>query len=178
MGPGGEPAKTAEAPKAPEKYADFKLPEGLTANKEAIEKFSPLFKESGLSQEQAQKFVDAQVSFEQGLVKAQVAAVDKQNQEWVSALKTEFGSDYDKQTGHAAKGIEGLQIKGLREFLHESGIGNHPLLVKAMAKIGAEFFSEGQTGEGRRDNGQGEKSLGDTLYPGMKGKPDGNYRAG
>lgn len=183
LGPGSEPAKPtvapAATPKAPEKYADFKLPEGRALNKEAADKFAPLFKELDLSQENAQKLVDAQVAFEDSIAKAQVAALDKQNEAWVAELRKGWGADFDKHAGFASKGIEGVAIKGLREFLQESGLSNHPLLVQAFAKIGAEFFSEAQPSTGRTDNGKSEeKTLGQALYPNMKTKPDGQYGRG
>ena len=44
---------------APETYADFTVPEGSTVSKEVIgESATPLFRELGLSQDQAQKLVD------------------------------------------------------------------------------------------------------------------------
>lgn len=179
LGPGNETPKT-DAPKtqAPEKYSDFKLPEGLSVNKSAMDKFTPIFKDLGLSQENAQKLVDAQASFEQSVVEAQVAGLEKQNVEWLDTLKKGWGSEFDKHVGFAAKGIEGLGIKGLREWLHESGLSNNPLLVEAFAKIGAEFFSEAQPSTGRSDNGKGaeEKSTGSLMYPDMKQHPDGKYR--
>src|SRR5712671_3512851 len=54
--PEGE--KKAETAGAPEKYEDFKLPEGVELAPEAVAEVSTLFKELGLSQANAQKLVD------------------------------------------------------------------------------------------------------------------------
>ena len=43
---------------APESYTDFSVPEGHTLDAAAIESATPLFRELGLSQDQAQKLVD------------------------------------------------------------------------------------------------------------------------
>jgi len=42
---------------APEKYADFKLPEGFDMDSEALTEFLPLAKEAGMTQETAQKAI-------------------------------------------------------------------------------------------------------------------------
>src|SRR5215469_13319641 len=54
--PKPEPPKPAEG--APEKYSDFKVPEGYQLDPEVNTKASDLFKSMGLSQDSAQKLVD------------------------------------------------------------------------------------------------------------------------
>ena len=73
-----EAPKTAETPKvgAPEKY-DFKTPDGVTLNQQALTQFADLAKSHGLSQEQAQALVDFQSNF----VKSEIAAYEKQMKE-------------------------------------------------------------------------------------------------
>src|SRR4051794_16021254 len=46
------------APPARPSYTEFKLPEGVTADAESLKPATELFADSGLSQEQAQKFID------------------------------------------------------------------------------------------------------------------------
>ena len=48
---------------APEKYEDFKLPEGMEVNTDLLDKATPVFKELNLTQDQAQKMVDLQTTF-------------------------------------------------------------------------------------------------------------------
>ena len=178
MGPKGNAPAPASST-APEKYEAFKLPEG--ANAEALKPWESTFKELGLDQAKAQKLVDQYVTVEQSLVKAQVAALEKQNADWIGELKKGWGSEFDKHAGFAAKGIEGAGIPGLREWLHDAGLSNQPLLVQLFAKLGAEFFSEAQPGTGRADNGEAKtepKSTGSLLYPQMSKDPTGRYGRG
>src|SRR5579863_3544340 len=54
-------AKDKTEPKpsaAPDKYTDFKAPDGYTLDPATIEAATPIFKELGLSQDAAQKLVD------------------------------------------------------------------------------------------------------------------------
>src|SRR5579864_2656107 len=52
-----------EAPRSEEEaarpgYGEFKLPEGVTADADSLKPATELFAETGLSQDQAQKFID------------------------------------------------------------------------------------------------------------------------
>src|SRR5882672_5288525 len=72
-----EPPKDGDKPAsgAPEKYSDFKLPEGLELSPEVVTEVSGLFKEMNLSQTQAQKLVD----FHSKTLSETAAAVSKTN---------------------------------------------------------------------------------------------------
>src|SRR5882757_4179495 len=50
--------KPAEPPKAPEKYADFKVPDGVKLEGETLTAATTLFRELNLPQDGAQKLVD------------------------------------------------------------------------------------------------------------------------
>lgn len=57
-----DPAKaTTETKGAPDKYADFKIPEGLAAQPALVESFSAVAKKHGLTQEAAQELVTFQM---------------------------------------------------------------------------------------------------------------------
>src|SRR5262245_55633150 len=49
---------TQQQSKAPEKYADFKIPDGMAVDAKALEAFTPALRELNLTQDQAQKLVD------------------------------------------------------------------------------------------------------------------------
>lgn len=162
----GEPAKPQGAP---EKYADFKLPEGVKLEGPLMEKASSLFKESGLSQENAQKFVDLQTSYAKEQLAAVEAGFHKTVSDWGAQTKAHFGADFDKMNGLASKALERFGTPELKKFLVSSGLGNHPEIVKAFAKAGLQM-GEDNAPEGRRAGGE-QKSDAELLYPGMaKGK--------
>ncbi|MGO9170022.1 MAG: hypothetical protein ACLP56_24415 [Candidatus Sulfotelmatobacter sp.] len=70
----GKPIKKPDtekpATKAPEEYAEFKLPEGTTLDEQSATEFKGLAKELDLTQEQAQKLLD----FGGGKIRAQIEA--------------------------------------------------------------------------------------------------------
>ena len=120
-------------------YSDFKLPEGATVDSDSLKAASTLFADSGLSQEQAQKFIDLAVSREKAQAESGLRAfVDLQNR-WVSEIKADpdiGGERLQATIASATRAIDRLAIPGLREALDLTGAGNNPAVVKAFARIG------------------------------------------
>lgn len=150
---------------APEKYADFKLPEGLTLNKAALEKFSGTAKELGLSQEQAQKLVDLQAEIVKGDSDSTLAEFEKTTQAWKDDTKKALGANYEESLGVAAKAIERFGTPQLRQLLDDTRVGNHPELVQFFVKVGKAISEDTFSGEGK-PKGQ-PKSDGELFYPKM-----------
>jgi hypothetical protein len=120
-------------------YADFSLPEGAVLDGELLEAASGLFADSGLSQEQAQKFIDLAVSREKAQAEAGLRAFVDLQTKWVSEVKAdpEIGGDkLQAAIASAARAIDHLAVPGLREALDLTGAGNNPAIVKAFARIG------------------------------------------
>jgi len=103
-----------------------------------------LFAESGLSQEQAQKFIDLALARETAALSRSVQGfVDLQNQ-WVSEIKADAdigGERLKASLASAARAIDRLDVPGLREALNFTGAGNHPAVVKAFVRLG-QMISE------------------------------------
>jgi hypothetical protein len=136
-------AVKADAPKgAPEKY-EFKAPEGRNFDNEVISSFSDIAKELNLSQESAQKILDK--------VGAKAAERQAQNleavrQEWAqtSQADKEFGGDnIQSNLAVAKKALDTFGTPELRSLLNESGLGNHPELIRFFYRAG-KAISEDQ----------------------------------
>ena len=88
--PANEPAPEPKpGSAAPESYTDFSVPEGHTLDAAAIESATPLFRELGLSQDQAQKLVD--------FYSTQVGKINAENENYMETLRIVTG----KQIGRA-----------------------------------------------------------------------------
>lgn len=161
--PSGESAKQT----APEKYTDFTLPEGMTIDKAALEKATPTFKELNLSQEQAQKLVTLQSELTNAqLTKIQDNFNSKVN-EWKLESEKLFGAKANEEFAIAVKAIDRFGGQELRKLMDESGLGNHPEIIKAFNKIG-KMLSEGQPPSGEKGAVEGDPLA--KMYPTMKGK--------
>ncbi len=165
---GGEPPKDAPKEGAPEKYADFTLPEGVTPNATVMDSFKGIAKELGLSQVAAQKLVDFQAQSVKAEVDARLNEFTKTVEAWGEESKKAFGSDFAKEFGNAAKAVERFGDASLRTMLQETGLGNHPALVKFCAKVGA-LLKEDAPVDGRRAGGEG-KSTAELMFDKMPAK--------
>lgn len=154
-----EPEKKDEKPVVPEKY-EFKAPEGVEQlDPQALAVFEPIAKELGLSQEQAQKLVDIYPQIQQ----QQAEAWSKQVTDWGDQVKADKEIGGDKLTasvGQAQKALDQFGTPALREYLEQSGLGNHPELVRAFAKVG-KMMSEDKI---IVPNQGGQRSAADILY--------------
>lgn len=124
---------------APDAYTDFTMPEGLDLDAAALEAATPLFKEAGLTQEQAQMFVDYEAARVQEGAQAQMDAHTQQVADWEASAKAdkEFGGDkFDENLGVAMLGMEKLGTPELKDFLEKSGAGSHPEVLRTFYRMG------------------------------------------
>jgi hypothetical protein len=130
-------------PDSPDKY-DFKtkatLPEGYEWNKDAMAGFSQLAHKVGLSQNQLSAVLDFYAET-MGKSAADPAVFAKQTKE---ALVKEWGENgYELHLNEAYAASHMIGGKEFLSFLDETGMGNHPVMIKFLAKIGRELREDG-----------------------------------
>lgn len=151
-------------PAVPEAY-DFKAPEGSELDAKLIEHFTPLAKELGLSNEQAQKVVDLVPQLQQRIAEQQAEAWGKQVQDWAEAVKAdkEIGGDnFQGSLVAVQKVMQQFGTPELKQMLEQTGMGNNPELVKLIVKVG-KAMSEDQFIAGGKSNG-GARDVASILY--------------
>ncbi len=147
---------------APETY-EFKAAEGVELDTEALKDFEPVARELNLTNEQAQKLVDAYPKILAGVQQRQVDAWQKQTQDWAADVKADKEIGGDKLTASLSKAQQALETFGtpeLKEYLNETGLGNHPELVKAFVKIGKAMSEDNMVSAGNT----GQRSAAEVLY--------------
>jgi hypothetical protein len=154
-------AKAAQAKGAPEKYADFKVPEGIEVNQPMLEEFKTVAKKHNLTQEAAQELIDLQVKHVQGISEGLLSTFNQIKTEWMKEAIQELGADYKKELVYAGKAIDKFGTPELRTILNQTGIGNHKELVKFFVKIG-KAVSEDKFVDGKQKTGQ--KSDAELFY--------------
>lgn len=124
---------------SPDTYADFVMPEGVEVDAVMLTDATPLFKELGLSQEQAQKLIDFQAKHVQASSKSQVDTFNQLMNDWQEQSKNdkEFGGDkFEENVKVAQAAISKFGTPGLKQLLEEHGVGNHPEVIRFMVKVG------------------------------------------
>jgi hypothetical protein len=168
-----DPAKdpAAAAPVVPEKY-ELKAPEGLTLDATALDAFTPVFKELGLTQAQAQKLVDAQGAL---TAKAAEAANKKMGDDiaaetaaWAKASREdkEFGgANFEANAKIANQALAAFGTEELKKELTTSGYANHPAFVRLFWQIGQKLGESTAPAHGNPP--ASAKSAASVLYPSM-----------
>jgi hypothetical protein len=152
----------------PVEYTEFKLPDGVSVDADALASARELFSEARLPQEQAQKFIDLAVSREQAAAeRGQRAFVELQNK-WVSEIKADpdiGGARLNASLAAAARAIDRLGVPGLKEALTLTGAGNNPAVVKAFVRLG-QMISEDRFAPGHVAAPAASRSPAETIYDG------------
>jgi hypothetical protein len=136
-----EPQKQAPSTEAPAeiKY-ELKAPEGKSFDAEALKAYTNAVKDLKLPAEAAQKLLDqvAPVLHERR-VQGEKQALEAIHSEWTQASQTdkEFGGDKLKENIAVAQAaLEKFGTPELQQFLVDSGLGNHPEIIRAFYRAG------------------------------------------
>ncbi|WP_304642455.1 hypothetical protein [uncultured Parasutterella sp.] len=133
------PGTKEEAPQqrtAPEKYEPFSFGENPAIDPTQIEQFSTAAREAGLSQEQAQKVLDSLAPSVATKLRADLV---RQAGEWLKASEAdpEFGgAAFEANKGIAVSAYQKLATPELRDILNNSGLCNHPEVIRLFYRIG------------------------------------------
>lgn len=166
------PEPKPDAPVVPEAYADFKAPDNYTIDPKTIEAATPIFKELGLTQDQAQKLVTFHTEQLLAAAKGPQDAYAATRTEWQTKTQadTEMKSyGFDKVKTDIGRALDSLGapdlVKDFKAAMDITGAGDHPAFVKAMWKL-SQFV-----GEGKHVSGAGPSRAGQ-IAPGKSEKPD------
>ena len=123
------------APLVPPPFA-LKSPDGQVVDAAVMSSFSELAQELSLSQESAQTRVDRMTPTIQ---KQQMQQVQKVVSEWTAKAQsdTEFGGpQLNENLAVAKKALDAFGTPELKTLLNQSGLGNHPDVIRFMFRAG------------------------------------------
>lgn len=137
-----ETDKPAEG--APEKYEEFKAPEGTMLDAAVMQQFGEVAKELNLPQDKAQDVVNKMAPIMVQRQMEQIAGISKQ---WAekSSNDPEIAdhlNDIARIRDMFGKGSDGNLDPDIAEFIN-SPAGNHPGVLKLLARVGARFGEGG-----------------------------------
>lgn len=175
-----EPAKDepkAEVEAAPEKYEDFKLPEGVELKPEALAEAQTLFKDLGLSQAKAQQLVDFHTKAVQEMAAANQQAYTQLREGWRKEVTSdpEIGAalkDVKAVIGRAKVAIGDQKlVDNFNAIMDQTGVGDNLAFIKVFYKM-AKAMTEGSHVAGAgptRESQTGSKPAtgAQALYPNL-----------
>lgn len=136
-----------------DKY-EVKEPEGKKVKPEFIDEFKQMAHKAGVLPKQAQALMDFYIGFEEKVVGEAQRQQKIAMEQGLSDLKKEWGDGFDKQIALAKLGVKESGMPEVTDFLEKTGLGDHPVMIKLMAKMGSLFGEDKIRGEGGGKFGQ------------------------
>lgn len=154
---------------APEQYEEFTAPEGIQLDVEISGELKTLAKELNLSQADAQRVADLGPKLLQKWEGAQKEMIATTIKQWEADTRSDKEIGGDKLTENLAaakKARDTFASPELVKLLNDSGMGNHPEVVRFFVKIGKGISEDNQLFTGRAANAPA--SAAQKLYPNQK----------
>lgn len=152
----------------PEKY-EFKIPDGLQQDPEIMSSLEALAKENGLTQEAAQKFADLGAKVAKQNADAAQKFMDETRAKWVDSVRADKEIGGDKLAANLAvakKAIDAANVPELASILNQSGLGDHPAVIKAFYRLGLRLSED--TMVAANGGKSGDVSAEKRLFPNLK----------
>ena len=135
-GEGGQPtegeAKPGDIKSADEIAFEVKTPEGIQLDQASLDEFTSIVKDKDLSpSERAQKLADLAVKREADRVKAFQETV----QSWADTVAKDPELGKAENQAAARKVVEDFGTPELRDLLNNTGMGNHPEVVRFVLNV-------------------------------------------
>jgi hypothetical protein len=165
----GKPGEAKASEGAPEKYAEFTLPEGMKPIPAVIEKFQALAKVRNLSQADAQEIVNLASEMQTATVASQTEAMKTMRTGWAAeaAADPEIGGAKQAEAlGLAKKAMTAFCAPGFAELLKTSGLDVHPEMIRAFSRVAKSLSEDNFVPAGGATNGA--KSMEESFYPSMQ----------
>lgn len=143
----GKPAGDGK-PAAPEAYKEFTVPDGMTLDAGMVEAFTPLARELGLDQDKAQKLVtlyaEQTAARLRAAEQAQLTAVKEQRSQWVAEFKA--SPTWKEDATFARRAVEQIGDDAAKGLLMGSWLGDHPVMLRFLSKVGRALAEDGAGG--------------------------------
>lgn len=167
-----ETTAAAPATGAPETY-EFKAPEGQQLDAALVAEASPIFKELGLSQDQAQKLVDFYTTKSAATQNELATKIDTMRAEWRDAVMKDpaIGPKLDSvkvELGRAKDQLSPDVRAKFDEAMNTTGLGDHPAVVRALYEM-AKLVNEGSHVTGASPSPAGQRSPSQPARPSIAG---------
>lgn len=172
--PAADPAP--DAPAVPDAY-EFTVPEGMALDEKLVDKATPVLKELGLTNDQANKLVGVYAehlaelaagsgeAFEAAYAERRQAEVAAQVEADMTALKADKeigGAQYEAVHKRVIDFIGAQGTPEFRAFVDSHGIGNNPEFVRVLDR--AIRYTPTDTGETPAGAGGATPSFADRMY--------------
>lgn len=167
-----EPAKTGEQPAAQLTAEQLKIPETLEATDEIKSEFLGILNKDLPPEQRAQALIDLQSKIVQGMSEKANAAWAEQVGTWHKEIAADpeiGGQNAGPVVRKIGLLIDKINVPGFREAMDMTNAGNHPAVVRFMAKISDLLVEGGHVSGTPATAANGDQSAAlSRLYPTMR----------
>lgn len=156
-----EPKPDADKPKEEPKF-DLKLGKDSPLNETHVEKIVALAKAQGLSQEQAQALLDRESDLMSEFKEAQVEQLESAKAQWLTQVQKDPEISGKENAEFAKRVVDRFGSDEFKKAVNESGLGNHPELVRVFVRIGKAMADDKLVQPGAQ--AVGKRSMEDIFY--------------
>lgn len=163
----GKPAAPAKKDDASADKIELALPEGSHLKQDDVDKIASFAKEHGLSKDVAQKLLERESATVAARDQAALDQLAEQSEAWKQEIiaDKDFGGEKAAETAQLAHDV--AKKFGSENFVSElerTGLGNHPELVRMLARIGRAMESGNPNRGSGQPAGSQKKSTESKLY--------------
>ena len=146
----------------PLSYEGLCLPDDILFQEDSLESFKQLAREMKLTEEQVQKILD----FESASLRADAEKTEKQKrstvERWAEETRSLYGEKLERELSFALRAADAFGGPDLRTLLEDTGLGNHPVIIRTLSEIG-KAISEDSFPGGKPSVSQ-DKTFTEALY--------------
>ena len=143
-------------------YEGVTWPKDVPFEPAQVASFKQLAGELKLSAEQVQKLVDFEVQASQANQAQQAAAQREQIRQWAEETKAKYGAGLETEITFALRAADAFGGPELRQLLEETGLGNHPVMIRTLSGIGRAISEEACPGG--KPSAPQDKTFAQALY--------------
>lgn len=151
----------------PESADGYELPVPEGQDGEFAKTTAAWMHEAGLNKQQAQALATQWNAFQAQQAEQMQAAVQKQLEADIAAVKQEWGADFDAKKAVMSQAVNTFAPPEFIEMLDKSGLINSPVIAKMFLKIGEAIGEDKSIATPRNAAHSGEQSIAKRLWPGM-----------
>ena len=156
-----EPAAASADPKE-----KINWPEDLSVAPHAQTAFLETVRALGLSVQQAQQLVDLEARLSRENAQEQNRRQQEQIRQWGEQLQQFYGPQWEESVSLAVRAADTFGGPELRALLEDTGLGNHPVIVRTFNEIGKRISEDFSAG-GSESSGA-DKTFAEAMYGTMK----------
>lgn len=128
-------------PNSPDEYV-------LDSQNEITGQYKQIAHQLGLNQQQAQTLHDWYNENIGSQEQQMTQAREQQEVEWLRSLQQEWGGDFEKNASYASRAFRQFADEAAVQAMNETGLGNHPSVLKMFAQIGRMLSEDGSLHSG------------------------------